>query len=280
MKKTTQLRRMVDSDRIHIAPGVFDGLTARLAEQAGFDLIYASGGAISRSAGFPDLGLLSFTEVCSRLEQMAAVTTTPIIADADTGFGNAANAARTVTAFERLGMAGMHIEDQTFPKRCGHLDDKTLVPIEEMTHKIRVVKQAQNDPDFVLIARTDAIAAEGFDAALHRARAYAEAGADVLFVEAPESVEQIRRIAAELPQPKLINMFYSGKTPLVPKDELRELGYRLIIIPSDLQRATITACRRTLDAIFRDGDSSARKNDMVSFADREHIIGTEQYLNP
>ncbi|EFV13678.1 isocitrate lyase/PEP mutase family protein [Segniliparus rugosus] len=278
MSVTSRLRAMINGDDIHVAPGAFDGLTAKLVEEAGFDLIYGSGGAISRSAGFPDLGILSFSEVVTRYEHMAMVTSVPIIADGDTGFGNQINASRMVQTYERIGVAGLHIEDQTFPKRCGHLDDKTLVSVEEMTHKVRAVKAAQTDPDFVLIARTDAIASESFSAAIDRAHAYLDAGADCIFVEAPETVEQIEEIARLIPQPKLINMFFSGKTPIVPRDRLRELGYRLIIIPSDLQRATITACRRTLEAIKRDGDSSALKDEMVSFKEREEIIETKKYL--
>ena len=279
MKRTTRLRQMMSGDDIHVAPGAFDGLTARLVEQAGFDLIYASGGAIARSCGFPDIGLLSLTEVQQRLEQIAEVTTLPIIADADTGFGNAVNARRTVRAFERIGMAALHVEDQTFPKRCGHLDDKTLISTAEMVHKIRVIKDAQTDPDFVVIARTDAIAAEGFDAAIERSHAYLEAGADVIFVEAPETVEQIEAIARLIPQPKLINMFHGGKTPMVGKQRLRELGYKFIIIPSDLQRAAIKACQRVLAAIHRDGDSSSEQDNMAAFKEREEIVGTLEYLS-
>ena len=232
MKATTKLRQMLACDGIHVAPGAFDGMTARLVEQAGFDLVYASGGAIARSCGFPDIGLLSLTEVQQRLAQMTEVTSLPIIADADTGFGNATNARRTLQSFERIGVAALHIEDQTFPKRCGHLDDKGLISTAEMVHKIHVVMDARVDPDFVVIARTDAIATEGFDAAIERSQAYLEAGADVIFVEAPETLEQVERIAELIPQPKLINMFYSGKTPLVEKERLRELGYKLVIIPS------------------------------------------------
>jgi 2-methylisocitrate lyase-like PEP mutase family enzyme len=270
---------MISGNDIHVAPGVFDGLTARLTERAGFDLIYASGGAISRSCGFPDIGLLSPTEIEQRLEQIAEVTTLPIIADADTGFGNAVNARRAIRAFERIGMAALHIEDQTFPKRCGHLDDKTLISTSEMVHKIRAMKDAQLDPDFVVIARTDAIATEGFNAAIERSQSYLEAGADVIFVEAPETVEQIEQIAKLIPQPKLINMFYSGKTPMVPRQRLRELGYKFIIIPSDLQRVAIKACERVLEAIHRDGDSSSQKDNMVSFKDREEIVRTREYLS-
>ncbi|MEQ4607314.1 oxaloacetate decarboxylase [Streptomyces cavourensis] len=277
-RSTTRLRQMIESDGIHVAPGAYDGLTARLVEESGSELLYASGGAIARSCGVPDIGLLSLTEVVARIEQMVDVTGLPVIADADTGFGNAVNAVRTLALYERIGVAGMHIEDQTFPKRCGHLDDKSLVSTDEMVRKIQAVSEARTDPDFVLIARTDAIATEGLDAAIERAHAYVEAGADVIFVEAPESVEQIERIAARIPQPKLINMFHGGKTPLVPKERLRELGYRLIIIPSDLQRAVITAVRRTLEAINRDGDSGAVHDAMASFAERERIVRTAEYL--
>ncbi|MEU0699884.1 oxaloacetate decarboxylase [Streptomyces bacillaris] len=277
-RSTTRLRQMIESDGIHVAPGAYDGLTARLVEESGSELLYASGGAIARSCGVPDIGLLSLTEVAARIEQMVDVTGLPVIADADTGFGNAVNAVRTLALYERIGVAGMHIEDQTFPKRCGHLDDKSLVSTDEMVRKIQAVSEARTDPDFVLIARTDAIATEGLDAAIERAHAYVEAGADVIFVEAPESVEQIERIAARIPQPKLINMFHGGKTPLVPKERLRELGYRLIIIPSDLQRAVITAVRRTLEAINRDGDSGAVHDAMASFAERERIVRTAEYL--
>ncbi|MEU5326607.1 isocitrate lyase/PEP mutase family protein [Streptomyces parvus] len=277
-RPTTRLRRLIEGDGIHVAPGAYDGLSARLVEESGSELLYASGGAIARSCGVPDIGLLSLTEVVARIEQMADVTSLPVIADADTGFGNAVNAVRALALYERIGVAGLHIEDQTFPKRCGHLDDKSLVPTDEMARKVRALAEARTDPDFVLIARTDAIATEGLDAAIERAHAYAEAGADVIFVEAPETVEQIEEIAARVPQPKLINMFHGGRTPLVPRDRLRELGYRLIVVPSDLQRAMITAVRRTLEAINRDGDSGAVRADLASFADRERIVRTAEYL--
>ncbi len=278
MRATTRLRALVEGDGTHVAPGVFDGLTARLAERSGAELVYASGGAIARGHGVPDIGLLGVTEVADRLAQITAVTSLPVIADADTGFGNAVNAVRTVGLFERAGVAGLHLEDQTFPKRCGHLDDKSLVPTGEMVGKLRAVLDARSDPDLVVIARTDAIASEGVDAALERARAYRDAGADVIFVEAPESVEQIELIAREVPGPKLINMFHGGKTPVVPRERLAELGYRLVIIPSDLQRAVIRACEDVLAAIVRDGDSSAVADSLASFAEREEIVRTTDYL--
>ncbi|MEU3017631.1 MULTISPECIES: oxaloacetate decarboxylase [unclassified Nocardiopsis] len=278
MRATTRLRALVEGDGTHVAPGVFDGLTARLAERGGAELVYASGGAIARGHGVPDIGLLGVTEVADRLAQITAVTSLPVIADADTGFGNAVNAVRTVGLFERAGVAGLHLEDQTFPKRCGHLDDKSLVPTGEMVGKLRAVLDARTDPDLVVIARTDAIAAEGVDAALERSHAYLEAGADVVFVEAPETVEQIELIAREIPGPKLINMFHGGKTPVVPRARLAELGYRLVIIPSDLQRAVIRACEDVLAAIVRDGDSSAVADSLATFAEREEIVRTTDYL--
>lgn len=273
-----ELRQRIEGDKILIAPGAYDGLSARLVEQAGFLAIYASGGAIARSAGVPDIGLLSLTEVADRLRQITAVTSIPVIADADTGFGNELNVARTVALFEQAGVAGMHLEDQTFPKRCGHLDKKTVIPADEMCKKISAAKSAQTDADFVVIARTDAIAVEGFAEALDRARAYEAAGADMLFVEAPQTVEQIEQIAKHLSAPLLINMFYGGKTPQVPVEQLQEWGYRLVIIPSDLQRAAIFGMQQALVAIADKGDSGDFQESMASFAMREQIVGTKDYL--
>ena len=247
-------------------------------EQAGFAAAYASGGAIARGSGIPDLGLLSLAEVVGRLEQIVDVVSIPVIADADTGYGNALNAQRTARAFERAGVAAFHLEDQTFPKRCGHYDDKSVVPVKEMVGKIKAVRDALSDPDFVVIGRTDAIAAEGFDAAIDRCHAYVEAGADVAFLDAPTSEAQIEDIARRLPGWKLINMFHGGKTPLLPVDRLRELGYSIVIIPSDLQRAAIRAMQRTLAAIARDGSSLDVIADMASFDEREAIIATDDIL--
>lgn len=278
MKTTTQLRNLLKTKKILLAPGVSDGLSARLVEQAGFNVVYASGGAIARSAGYPDLGLLSVSEICQTLSHIVDVTKLPVIADADTGYGNALNVKRTMKMFEQTGVAALHLEDQNFPKRCGHLDDKSLVSLEEMAYKISVARENLSDPDFVLIARTDAIAVEGFERAIERAKAYLAAGADVIFVEAPESVAQIEEIAKLIPQPKLINMFYGGKTPLVPIAKLQELGYSIVIIPSDLQRAAIRAMEKTLATIHKNGDSSEMAGQLATFKEREVIIGTEKYL--
>ena len=279
MRATSRLRTLLTAGRTIVAPGAFDGLSARLVEQAGFPAVYASGGAIARSAGIPDIGLMTPDEIAARLETIVDVVGVPVSADADTGYGNALNAQRAARAFERTGIAAFHIEDQTFPKRCGHYDDKSLIPSDEMVQKLYAVRDALHDPDFILIARTDAIAVEGFGAALDRAAAYIEAGADMAFVEAPTTEEEIAQIAARLPGWKLINMFHGGKTPLLPIPRLKELGYQVIIIPSDTQRAAIKAMQRVLAAIVRDGSAAAMAADMVTFKERETVVDTAGFLD-
>jgi 2-methylisocitrate lyase-like PEP mutase family enzyme len=279
MRATSRLRALLQSGRTIVAPGAFDGLSARLVEQAGFPAVYASGGAIARSAGVPDMGLVSPDEIVHRLAMMVEVVSVPVIADADTGYGNALNAQRAARAFERAGVAAFHLEDQTFPKKCGHYENKALVPVREMAQKLRAVRDALTDPDFIVIARTDAIAVEGFNAAIDRARAYLDAGADMIFVEAPTSEAQIANVAKLLPGYKLINMFQGGKTPLLPVAQLEQLGYHIVIIPSDTQRAAIKAMQRVLAAIARDGSAAAMFNDMASFSEREAVVDTPAYLD-
>ncbi|MGE8616458.1 MAG: isocitrate lyase/PEP mutase family protein [Achromobacter spanius] len=276
--KPGALLRQHLADGIVVAPGAYDGMSARLVALAGFNAVYASGGAIARAAGYPDIGLLSFTEVMDRVEKIVDASGLPVVADADTGFGGSANVERTVRIMERAGVAAFHIEDQSFPKRCGHLDDKSLVDVEEMCRKVHIARQTLSDPETLVIARTDAIAVEGFDAAITRAERYLKAGADMIFVEAPETLAQIRAIADRLPDLKLINMFYGGKTPLVPLPDLAAMGYRLAIIPSDLQRAAIHAMQATLAAIKQTGDSSALAEQLTSFKEREAIVQTQRYL--
>jgi len=278
MRPTTALRAMLKDDGIVVAPGVYDGLSARLARDAGFAAVYATGGGIARSMGFPDLGLLSMREVTERVAGIVEHAGVPVIADADTGYGNALNVRRTVRELERAGVAALHLEDQVFPKRCGHYDGKGVVPAAEMVQKLRAARDAAQDADLVIIARTDAIAVEGLDAAIERAHAYAAAGADVLFVEAPTSEAQIEAIARSLPGAKLINMFEGGKTPLVPLARLQALGYRIVIVPSDLQRAAIRAMQEVLAVMRRDGNSRALAGRMATFDEREAVVRTREYL--
>jgi len=279
VRPTTRLRRLVTDGDVVVAPGVYDGLSARLAVRAGFPALYATGGGIARSMGYPDLGLLSPREIVDRLANIVEhAGDVPVIADADTGYGNALNVRRAVREFERVGVAAFHLEDQTFPKRCGHYDDKAVVPTAEMVQKLRAAREALADPDLVLIARTDALAVEGLDAAVERAHAYQAAGADVIFVEAPTTEAEIEAIARRVTAPKLMNMFQGGKTPLVALGRLRELGYRIVIIPSDLQRAAIRAMEDTLAAIARDGNSAAIADRLASFTDRESAVDTARWL--
>jgi 2-methylisocitrate lyase-like PEP mutase family enzyme len=278
MRASTKLRRLIEGDDVIVAPGCYDGLSARLVEGTGFPAVYVSGGAMARSTGIPDMGLLSPSEIAARLAQIVDAIGIPAIADMDTGFGNALNARHAIRAFERAGVAGFHIEDQTFPKRCGHYDGKSIVSIDEFCQKIRAIKDASRDPDTVIIARTDAIAVEGFDAAIERMHAYLEAGADVAFVEAPTTEAEIEAIAQRLPGPKLINMFLGAKTPLLSVGRLAEIGYKIVIIPSDTQRAAIKAMQRALEMIKRDGHSSAMADDMASFQDREALVNTAHFI--
>jgi 2-methylisocitrate lyase-like PEP mutase family enzyme len=275
-KRCARLRELLQQDRLLVAPGAYDGLSARLVAQAGFQAVYASGGAMARAAALPDLNLMSLKEVADQVERICDAVDLPVIADGDTGHGGALNVHRTVTLLRRAGAAALHLEDQVYPKRCGHYDDKGVVPAAEMLQRLRAARDAADD--IVLIARTDALAVEPFEAVMDRARRYMEAGADMIFVEAPRTLAEIERIAAALPYPKLINMFAGGKTPLVPAARLEALGYRLMIVPSDLQRAAIGAMQRTLAAIRQDGSSAAVQDAMVTFADREVIVGTKDYL--
>jgi len=278
VKASTRLRTLLGAGDVIVAPGVWDGLSSRLVTRAGFSAVYATGGGIARSMGYPDLGLLSLSEIVDRLANIVEHAGVPVIADADTGYGNALNTQRAVREFERAGVAALHLEDQTFPKRCGHYDDKSVISASEMAQKLRAARDATGDADLVLIARTDALAIEGLDAAIARAHVYAAAGADVIFVEAPVSIEQIETIAHRVPQPKLINMFQGGKTPLVPVARLKTLGYQIVIIPSDMQRAAIRAMDDVLAALARDGSSAALADRMVTFKEREDIVDTAGWL--
>ncbi len=273
------LRELMAQQAPLLAPGVFDGLTAGMARQAGFAAVYASGGAIARSFGLPDLGLVGLAEMAARLGQITEAAAVPVMADGDTGHGTALQVCRTVRAFESAGIAGLHIEDQGFPKRCGHLAGKSLIAAPEMADKIKAAVDARRDDDFVIAARSDAIAVEGFEPALARAEAYREAGADILFIEAPETAEQIAAIPRRLGGALMINMFRGGRTPFTPMAELGELGYQLVIVPSDLQRAAIRAFDEVLAAIRRDGDSGAVAELLCPLPQRDEVVEQERWLD-
>jgi 2-methylisocitrate lyase-like PEP mutase family enzyme len=268
-----RLKELLSGTEPLLAPGVYDGLSAKVAEQAGFDAVYLSGGAVARSTGVPDLGLLSMTEVRDRTAQICAAVGIPVLADIDTGYGNALNVFRTVGEFVRIGVSAVQLEDQLTPKKCGHYGGKDLIDPEEMIGKIAAAVDAIDGAPVHLIARTDAIAVEGFAAALDRARRYGEAGADILFVEAPESRDQIERIATELTGfTLLLNMFEGGRTPRVPLAELAEMGYRLVIVPSDLQRAAMRAMQEVAAEIRASGDSHRLADRLATFDDRDRLV--------
>ncbi len=267
-----RLRERLRSAQLLVAPGVFDGLSARIAAAAGFEAIYASGGAIARSAGVPDLGLLSLTEVLARVREIVDATDLPVIADADAGYGNALNVFRTVREFERLGVAALHLEDQVSTKKCGHYPGKQLVSADEMVGKLQAAQDARHDPDLVLIARTDARAVEGLDGAIRRGNRYAEAGADLIFVEAPQSEGELRAIAREVRAPLLVNMFQGGRTPLVAPAVLAEMGYRVMIVPSDLQRAAIRAMQDAAAAVRATGTAAGLGERLTGFDERDALV--------
>jgi 2-methylisocitrate lyase-like PEP mutase family enzyme len=273
-----RLWNAIEGRRLVIAPGVYDGLSARVAEGAGFGAVYLSGGAVARSTGVPDVGLLTMSEVLDRTRQIVDAVDCPVIADADTGYGGVLNVARTVREFERAGVAGIHLEDQVLPKRCGHYENKTIVEPGVMVARIQAALDARVDPRFIIIARTDARAVEGLEAALARSRRYAEAGADMIFVEAPQSEPEIEAIAEAIEAPLVINMFKGGKTPLLSASRLQELGYSLMIVPSDLQRAAIYGMQRAAEKLLGEGSTASLAGQMVSFAERERLVGLEGYV--
>jgi carboxyvinyl-carboxyphosphonate phosphorylmutase len=275
--KRSQLHSLLKGKDILLAPGAFDGLSAKLIEKAGFPLVYATGGGIARSMGLPDLGLLSFSEVLQRVKEIVRATSCPVIADADTGYGNALNVLRTVREFEDTGAAGFHIEDQIFPKRCGHYEGQTLISAQEMAGKIEAAVDARQDPQTVIIARTDACSALGLDEAIARARIFLAAGADVIFIEAPKSVEDVERIGREIKAPLMFNMTEGGKSPMMPIPKLREAGYKIVLFPSDLQRAFIGAAGRVLD--LRREEKLGLLEGMSSFKERDEVVGLETYLD-
>jgi 2-methylisocitrate lyase-like PEP mutase family enzyme len=274
MTPRQELRRLICQTGYTIVPGAYDSLTARLVEAAGFAAVYLTGGGYSRASGYPDLGLLSLTENVQFIGRTVEAVAIPVIADADTGYGNAINVIRTVREYEKTGVAGFHIEDQISPKKCGHYEGKEVIGRAEMVGKIKAAVDTRRDADMVIIARSDARAIEGLEAAIDRVNAYLEAGADVGFVEAPQTVEELRIVGKSVRGPALVNVFEGGKTPMLGAKELEEMGFRLGIYPSQTHRAAIRAAQRVLAAMKRDGDTSAIEAELATFQDREDAVGT------
>jgi 2,3-dimethylmalate lyase len=270
-----RLRELLNSGQTIVAPGAFDPLAARLVEEAGFAAVYMTGfGTSAALLGRPDVGLLTMTEMADNAGRIAACVDIPLIADADTGYGNPLNVIRTVGAYEAAGVAGLHIEDQVAPKKCGHMEGKQVIGAEEMAQKVRAAVDARTDPDFVIIARTDARAVEGLDSALDRARRYRDAGADALFIEALVSDAEIEATAAAFPGiPLLFNWAEGGKTPPVSLDRLTELGYRIVIFPIGTLLAATAAMRRILKEIATAGTPAAVLGELPTFGEFTDFIG-------
>jgi 2-methylisocitrate lyase-like PEP mutase family enzyme len=267
---------------IVIAPGVYDGLTALIAERAGFEALYVSGAAIAYTRlGRPDIGLVSLTEVVQTVSQIRERVDAALIVDADTGYGNALNVERTVRLIERAGANAIQLEDQDFPKRCGHLDDKSLVPAAEMAGKIKAAVDARRSSQTLIIARTDAVAVEGIDAALARAALYRETGADILFIEAPRRREELARIVAGLGPavPLMVNMVEGGKTPILPSAVLEAIGFSLVIFPGAIVRALAKTAEDFYAALMSKGDSETFRARMFDFDALNELIGTPQMLD-
>lgn len=266
---------------IVVAPGVYDAFTALVAQQAGFTTLYVSGAAIAYTRlGRPDIGLVSMTEVAETVALIRDRVTAHLIVDADTGYGNALNVRRTVQDFERAGANGIQIEDQDFPKRCGHLDNKAVIPADEMCGKIRAALDARRDRNTLIIARTDAVAVEGFERALERANMYREAGADMLFVEAPKTRDDLGRMAAALrgKVPFMANMVEGGKTPILPAKELEAMGFALVIFPGGIVRAFGRFASDYYASLAAHGTSEPFRDRMLDFNGLNALIGTPEML--
>jgi carboxyvinyl-carboxyphosphonate phosphorylmutase len=277
MTPRQKLRKFINDRRYVMVPGAYDALTARLVQTAGFEAVYLTGGGYSRANGLPDLGLLTMTENLQFIARTVDAVDIPVIGDMDTGYGNALNVIRSVREYEKTGVAGFHLEDQVSPKKCGHYEGKQLVSKSEMVGKIKAAVDTRRDPDMIIIARTDSRAVEGFEAAIDRMNAYLDAGADVGFVEAPQTVEEMARIPRSISRPALVNIFEGGKTPPLPAKQLEEMGFRIGIYPSQTHRAAIFAAQEVLSILKRDGDAAAFESRMASFKEREVAVNTPRW---
>ena len=246
MSQATRFRALMRQDGMIVAPGAYDGITAKLIEQAGFNAVYMTGAGTAATTGYPDFGLVTMTEMVDNARRIAAAVKVPVIADADTGYGNELNVFRTVREYERAGVAGIHIEDQGFPKKCGHLDNKEIIPREDYIAKIKAADAARPSPDFIIIARTDSRAVAGLDEAVQRANAALAAGADIAFVEAPQTLEEVEAVPKLVKGPCLLNVVWGGKTPNIELSRAEAAGYKLAILPGLLMKSIVGICDQML----------------------------------
>jgi 2-methylisocitrate lyase-like PEP mutase family enzyme len=272
------MRRELVAGAGHIMPGAANALAARVIEAAGHRMMMVSGAAVANSyLGVPDIGLVSVTELAGHVAAVREAVGIPILADADTGFGNAINARRTVRLLERAGANAIMLEDQTYPKRCGHFEGKDVIPKAEMVAKLKAAVDARVDPDLMILARTDARAVDGFEAALDRARAYQAAGADFLFVEAPLTREELLAIPREVPGIHLCNMVIGGKTPLLPREELAKAGYAVICYANAALQASMLAMQQVMQHLARHGSIEGIESKLMMFAERQNVLDADRY---
>jgi 2-methylisocitrate lyase-like PEP mutase family enzyme len=273
-----RLKQALAERRALLVPGAANALTARIIEDLGFEAIYLTGaGLANTSFGVPDIGLVTMTELVEATAAISAATTLPLVVDADTGFGNELNVVRTVRALERAGAAAIQLEDQVFPKKCGHFAGKAVIPTAEMTAKLKAAADARHSRDFLLIARTDARAIEGLDAAIERAQRFVEAGADVTFVEAPQSMAELAEIPRRLGLPQVANMVVGGKTPLASQKELAAMGFALVLYANAALQASVLAMQEVLGALRQDGSLARVANRLASFEERQRIVGKDEW---
>jgi 2-methylisocitrate lyase-like PEP mutase family enzyme len=276
---TRRLRELLQNPAVIRSLGAHDVFTARLIEAAGLETVFIGGfGTSASTLGLPDVGFLTLTEMADAVRRMAQRVTIPVVADGDTGHGDLHNVVRTVREFERAGAAGILLEDQVTPKRCGHFEGKQVIPAEEMVFKLRAALDARRDADFVIVARTDARAVEGIQASIDRANRYGAAGADVCFIEAPQNREELERIPREVRYPLLVNMLSGGVTPILPVDELGKLGYKIVVCPIESLLVTATAVQRLIQALLTRGRVDLQASDMMSFAEIKKILGLDEVL--
>jgi len=279
VKTTTERLKSIFARRdATLIPGAPNALFARVAEDLGYECVYVTGAGIANMhLGVPDIGLVTLSELADHVRAIADVVGLPLLVDGDTGFGNPINTARTVRMIERAGGAGLQLEDQVFPKKCGHFSGKDVIPLEEMVQKIKAAVDTRVDGNFQIVARTDAIAVEGFSAALDRAHAFIEAGADVTFVEAPIDAEQMTRIAGELPVPQIINIVHGGKTPPLPRSELAQMGFAAALYANAALQGALLAVIEVLGSLRDHGSLQQVSDRLASFETRQHAVAKEKF---
>lgn len=277
MSRNKGLKDRLQRREILVAPGAADALVAKIIEKSGFEALYMTGGGVSYTTlGKPDYGFITMTEMVQKAAYLVEAVEIPVIADADTGYGNPLNIIRTVKEYERAGVSAIQLEDQTFPKRCGHLGGKEIISTEDMVGKIKAAVDARRDENFQIIARTDALAIHGMEEAIHRGKRYEEAGADIIFIEAPRSLEDMKTITASFTVPLLANMVEGGKTPLLTADELQEIGYQIVIFPGASIRTIAKAVTELMQEIKKEGTTKHYLRNMVLFHDLNKIVDLEE----